>query len=425
MRQGAVLLGFSLIAMIAGCGGAGTYTKSVDSSANTNVSSAGSAGTTNPSAGAGVSGTSSAPGTSSSSGSSTTGGSSSGSTSSGGSTTSGGSSTGGTSTGNPPAAPAPTPTSATEVVINSPAEGATVSSPTAVSATATGEASITSMQLYVDDGVAFQAESAQINTSLNLPAGPHTIVAQAWDQNGSAFKSAPLHVVVQAPATPPAPAPAPAPSAPSPTIGQIQTQGGWDDCDVCAGDAGNGPHTAHGMQRGVSSPSLSGASTRFDIGGTPWGAALFWLELGSHDDAQNLRYDLDFYIDSTSSAQALEFDVNQTANGNRYIFGTECDFRGTGTWRVWNGPAHTWASTGIGCPMPEAGTWHHLTWEFQRSGGQAHFIAVTLDGNRHDVVMAFDGLGQSGSGLDVAFQADLNASGGNVSVWLDNVGLSW
>lgn len=75
--------------------------------------------------------------------------------------------------------------------------------------------------------------------------------------------------------------------------------------------------------------------------------------------------------------------------------------------------------------MPDAGSWHHLTWEFQRSGGQAHFIAVTLDGNRHDVGMTFDGLGQSGSGLDVAFQADLNAAGGNVSVWLDNVSLSW
>lgn len=285
------------------------------------------------------------------------------------------------------------------------------------------------MQVYVDDGIAFQSASAQIDARLPLPAGAHTLVVQAWDQDGNSFKSAPLHVVVQstaAPATPaPAPAPPPAPSAPAPTIGQIQTQGGWDDCDVCAGEAGNGPHTAHGMQRGISSPSLSGASTRFDIGGTGWGAALFWLELGSHDDAQNLRYDLDFYIDSTSSAQALEFDVNQTANGNKYIFGTECDFRNTGTWRVWNGPAHTWASTGVGCPMPDAGTWHHLTWEFQRSGGQAHFVAVTLDGNRHDVGMAFDGLGQSGSGLDVAFQADLNASGGNVSVWLDNVGLSW
>lgn len=425
MRQGALLLTLSLIAVIAGCGGAGSYTKSVDSSTNTNVS-AGSAGTTTPSAGAGTSGTSSTPGTSSSSGTSTSGSTSGGSTTSTGGAPSGGSSTGGTAS-NPPAGPSPTPTAATQVLISSPADGAAVSSPTQVSAAASGGAPITSMQVYVDDGIAFQSASAQIDASLPLPAGAHTLVVQAWDQDGNSFKSAPLHVVVQSTAAPatPAPAPPPAPSAPAPTIGQIQTQGGWDDCDVCAGEAGNGPHTAHGMQRGISSPSLSGASTRFDIGGTAWGAALFWLELGSHDDAQNLRYDLDFYIDSTSSAQALEFDVNQTANGNKYIFGTECDFRNTGTWRVWNGPAHTWASTGVGCPMPDAGTWHHLTWEFQRSGGQAHFVAVTLDGNRHDVGMAFDGLGQSGSGLDVAFQADLNASGGNVSVWLDNVGLSW
>ena len=414
MRQGALLLTLFFIAAMAGCGGAASYTKSADSSTNTNVSSAGSAGTTTPSTGAGAGGTSSAPGASSNSGSGTSG-----------STTNGGSSTGGSSTTDPPAAPAPTPTSTTQVVISSPTDGATVNSPTQVSAAASGGASIASMQVYVDDGMAFQAASAQINASLPLSTGTHTIVVQAWDQNGNAFKSTPLHVVVQATSAPAPSAPAPPPSAPAPTIGQIQTQGGWDDCDVCAGDAGNGPHTAHGMQRGISSPSLSGASTRFDIGGTAWGAALFWLELGSHDDAQNLRYDLDFYIDSTSSAQALEFDVNQTANGNKYIFGTECDFRNTGTWRVWNGPAHTWASTGVGCPMPDAGTWHHLTWEFQRSGGQAHFVAVTLDGNRHDVGMAFDGLGQSGSGLDVAFQADLNAAGGNVSVWLDNVGLSW
>jgi len=415
MRQGAlVVLSISFIAVIAGCGGSGTYTKSADSSTNANVPSVGSSGTTSPSAGS--AGASPAPGASSNSGSSSSG-----------TATNGSSSAGGSSTANPPASPGPTPSSSTEVVISSPLDGATVSSPTQVAAAATGGVSIASMQVYVDDGMAFEAASAQVNTSLPLPAGAHTIIAQAWDQNGISYKSAPLHVVVQAAAAPaaPSPAPTPAPSAPAPTIGQIQTQAGWDDCDVCAGDAGNGPHTAHGMERGITSPSLSGASTRFDISGTPWGAALFWHELGGHDDAQNIRYDLDFYIDSTSSAQALEFDVNQTANGNKFIFGTECDFRNTGTWRVWNGPAHTWASTGVGCPMPDAGTWHHLTWEFQRSGGQAHFIAVTLDGNRHDVGMGFDGLGQSGSGLDVAFQADLNAAGGNVSVWLDNVGLSW
>jgi hypothetical protein len=179
------------------------------------------------------------------------------------------------------------------------------------------------------------------------------------------------------------------------------------------------------MQEGVSSPSLSGSAARFDLGGTAWGAALWWRELGGHDDAQNLRYDLDFYIDSVSNGQALEFDVNQTAGGSRYIFGTECDFRGSGTWRVWNGPAATWASTGVPCPIPDTNIWHHLTWEFQRSGGQTHFIAVTLDGNRHDVGMSFGAKGEAGSGLDVAFQADLTGTGGSESIWLDNVNLSW
>src|SRR5437763_1741801 len=125
------------------------------------------------------------------------------------------------------------------------------------------------------------------------------------------------------PTNPPAPPPVPA------TPAQIQTQPGWDNCDVCAGAAGNGPNTAHAMVEGVSSPSLSGAAARFDIGGTPWGAALFWRELGSHDEAQNLKYDLDFYLDSISSGQALEFDVNQTTGGSKYIFGTECYFRGS------------------------------------------------------------------------------------------------
>ena len=129
--------------------------------------------------------------------------------------------------------------------------------------------------------------------------------------------------------------------------------------------------------------------------------------------------------DEDRGAQALEFDDNQSVGGSKYIFGTECDFRGSGTWRVWNAPGHTWAATNVGCAAPEPGTWHHLTWEFQRSGGQANFVAVTLDGVRHDVGMNFAAIGQGGSGLDVAFQADLTASGGNQSVWLDNVSLSW
>ena len=405
MRQSAFVFLLFLIGAIVGCGGSGAYKPSTQSSTN-NLTSGNTTGTGNSATTPGGTTAGTTPVSGGGPGSSTP-----------------------TTPGTPvstPTTPA-TPSSATEVVISSPAEGAMVGSPAQVAAGVVGSVVISSMQLYVDDGVAFQAASSQINAAVQLPAGAHTMVAQAWDQNGNSYKSAPVHVMVQPGSPAPAPTPAPTPSAPpapGANAAQIQTQGGWDDCDVCAGEAGSGPHTAHAMVQGVSSPSKSGAAARFDVGGTAWGAALWWHELGGHDEATNLRYDLDFYVDSVSNAQALEFDVNQTAGGNKYIFGTECDFRGSGTWRVWNGPGHTWASTGVGCGAPDPG-WHHLTWEFQRSGGQAHFIAVTLDGNRRDVGMAFGGIGAGGSGLDVAFQADLTGSGGNQSVWLDNVSLSW
>ena len=404
MRRVLALFSLLVTAAIVGCGGSAAFKNSSSTSANPSLSTA----------------SSSASGNSSISG---------GNTPASGTTTTGSSSTPTqpSSSGNPPSSPAPS--SASEVAIASPADGATVGSPTQVSTSVSGSAVINTTQLYVDSGLSFQAASPQVNTALQLPQGAHTLIAQVWDQNGNSYTSAPVHIMVQAaapaPPAPPPPAP-PAPAPPAPSAAEIQTQAGWASCDACAGAGGNGPATAHGMQQGIGSPSLSGSAARFDVGGTSWGAALFWKELGSHDEAQNLKYDLDFYVDdSVANGQALEFDVNQTAGGGKYIFGTECDFRGSGTFRVWNGPAATWVSTGISCPQPQANTWHHLTWELQRSGGQAKFVAVTLDGNRQPVGMSFNPVSQSGSGLDVAFQADLMASGANVSVWLDNVSLSW
>jgi hypothetical protein len=408
MRQGAILFFSFLMPTIVGCGGAGSPNNFAGTTTNPSLSTGSSPVTTGntPAPGTTGAGSTTPPPSSSASGSGA----------------SGGAAASGTASSNPPATTATN--SGTEVTIVSPVEGAAVSSPTQVTASASGSAPISSMQLYVDDAVSFQAASSQVNAALPLPNGAHTIVAQAWDQNGNVYKSTSVHIMVAGGATPAPPAPPP-PSVPKANAAQIQTQPGWDDCDICAGAAGNGPGTPHGMQEGVSSPSLSGSAARFDLGGTAWGAALWWRELGGHDDAQNLRYDLDFYVDSVSNGQALEFDVNQTAGGNRYIFGTECDFRGSGNWRVWNAPNATWASTGVPCPVPATNTWHHLTWEFQRSGGQTHFIAVTLDGNRHDVGMSFGSKGEAGSGLDVAFQADLTGSGGSESIWLDNVSLSW
>jgi len=262
MRQGGIAVCLFLMMAIVGCGGSGAYKTSAGSSIDTNLASGASpgAGSSNPVPGAtGVSG-STTPGSTSASG-----------TGAGNSTsaTSGGPSAPPATPSSPVAPPTPSGTSETQVVISSPVDGATVSSPAQVAVAVIGSTVITSMQLYVDDAVSFQVASPQINAPVQLPAGAHAIVAQAWDQNGNSYKSAPAHIMIQASAAPPAPSPAPTPGpvpAPAANAGQLQTQAGWDDCDVCAGDAGNGPHTAHAMVRGISSPSLSGAAARFDVG---------------------------------------------------------------------------------------------------------------------------------------------------------------
>jgi hypothetical protein len=300
------------------------------------------------------------------------------------------------------------PPSGSGITISSPTDGATVPSPVQFSASA---ANATAMHIYVDNQLAYQVGANSLNTSLAMSAGAHYIVVQAWDQWGNVIK-APLTVNVGSVDN-------------NASISQIQNKSGWDSCSVCAGADGNGPSTDHWLQQWVSSPSLTGSAAQFHLGGTPWGAALWWKQVGGNDGVYNLRYSLDFYVDNPGAAQALEFDVNQNAGGLRYIFGTECDIKGSGTWRVWNSQAGHWVSTGIYCAAPEAYRWNHLVWEFQRTGGGVRFVAVTLNGQRRDIDYWFPAYNEGGSGIDVAFQADLDGGGTGLSVWLDNVNLTY
>ena len=84
--------------------------------------------------------------------------------------------------------------------------------------------------------------------------------------------------------------------------------------------------------------------------------ALWWKQLGANSAVSNFQYDLYFYLKNPSAAQALEFDVNQSLNGYKYIFGTECNLRGTyaGYWRVYDSVTH-WQNTGVACTGITAG----------------------------------------------------------------------
>ncbi len=207
----------------------------------------------------------------------------------------------------------------------------------------------------------------------------------------------------------------------STTFSEIEDMSSWKTCSSCAG-GGDPPHS---IKQYVSSPSIDGTATEFWLGGsTPYSDAIWWRDLGG-TSATNFVYDLHFYVKNPSASQALEFDVNDTTNGEWWVFGTECNYRQTGTWRVYNTYYKKWVSTGIACPKPAAYTWNHLTIELQRVNGKASIIAVTLNGSKHYINQSF-GPKASSSGYEnsVAFQMDGDYQQADYSVWIDDMTLT-
>ena len=205
----------------------------------------------------------------------------------------------------------------------------------------------------------------------------------------------------------------------------VQKMSGWQHCTVCAGPNAAGPVAQYSMTQYQSSPSLSGGSARFFLGGnTPYSDALWWKQLGASNSKTHFTYDLYFYLKTPQYAQALEFDANQSNAQRKFIFGTECTIK-SGVWRVWDGKYATWRSTGIPCHAPSAYKWHHLTWEFYRDGTYVHFVALTLDGVKHYVNRAYAARASGAQEVNVAFQMDGDSAQHDYYTWLDNVKLTY
>lgn len=206
----------------------------------------------------------------------------------------------------------------------------------------------------------------------------------------------------------------------------IQKMSGWQSCTVCAGANASGTKAVYWMAQYQSSPSISGASAKFFLGGsTPYSDALWWKQLGANNGATHFVYDLYFYLQTPQSSQALEFDANQSNGSKKFIFGTQCNLKGGSVWDVWDARYGAWRSTGIPCYAPTAYKWHHLTWEFYRDSGMTHFISITLDGVKHYVNRAYYAIPMGAQEINVAFQMDGNYAQQDYAAWLDNVSLKY
>ncbi len=320
------------------------------------------------------------------------------------------------------------------IFLSSPGANAVLNGSAHVQATGASPNQITTMQVYDNGNLTNETQGGAVDTTLNLTPGSHYIVVQAWDSTGTVFFN-PVTVNV-----PGADQPALQPQAQAATANQsapqanipsgatakydIDQMGGWESCDACAGLNGSGPVDPYSMTQSIQSPSLDGSAATFWLGGNvPWGAALWWKQLGPDDNVSHFVYDLQFYVTNAQAAQGLEFDVNQSVGGQKFIFGTECDVRTNGGWRVWDTANAHWTPTSATCQV-NANAWNHLTWEFERVGSQTHFIAVTLNGYRQVVDKYYysRSVGNARE-INVAFQMDGDEHEENYQAWLDKVTL--
>lgn len=259
------------------------------------------------------------------------------------------------------------------------------------------------------------------------------------------------------PSNPPAsnpPANNPAPSNPQPTnnssegnaFSNLQASGGWAQYGQgppnfvdCSPSPCNGIEFS--MSQNQSSPSLSGHSTVYWVGGsTPYSDALWNNHLigdGSSqgmDDSdqsivpkiQNFTYDVDFYGDNLGAAEALEFDINQFFGGMGFIFGHECRVAGGNQWDIWDNSKGRWIPTGIPC-YPKSGDWNHLTIKVQRtSDNHEAYQSITLNGQTANLNWTFE-KGSAGNwyGVTVNFQLDGNYKQDGYKVYLDNLTLNY
>lgn len=309
------------------------------------------------------------------------------------------------------------------VNFSEPSDGATVGTPFHLLASGSSHDRVYGITVYVNGIKSASSAGSVLDASLSGVSGKTRVTVQAFNERGYFQKT--IYVNVAASSGNSDHGRSEPVSVSAKVFQDLERLTGWESCTECAGPGGQGGVAQYSMRQHSLSPSLNGHAARFDLGGSrPYADALWWKQLGPDSSAHHFVYDLYFFIDKPEVAQALEFDVNQSFGGKKYIFGTECSL-GRGTWDVWAAD-RSWIQTSVPCGKPAANTWHHLVWEFERTtDDKVKYVAVTLDGVKHYVNQVYEPKKSRAQEINVAFQMDGNRDQKSYSVWLNKVQLSY
>ena len=363
----------------------------------------------------------------------------------------------------------PTPHSQAAVTVSSPVNNSTVTTTSVnyiANATTTCSTGIASLSIFSAPGVlAYKVNAAKLNANLSLQPGAYKTSVLAVDNCGG-VASTPVAINVSS--GPPASssgggsgapsgssgsgstgsgAPPVSPPTPGNSFQSLQQKSGWTQYvllppsySICSSCSPNGPQTTLSMKQGVSSPSLSGHSMQFSIGGKTQFSDGLWnnhligdfSSQGLDDPGKtinaathNFVYDVYFFSDNIGASQALEFDINQFVDGKSYIWGHECRIAGGNEWDIWDNQGQKWHPTGVAC-NPNNNAWNHLTIQVQRtSDGHLLFQSITLNGNKATLNYSESPTSTGWYGITINYQMDGNRSQDGYSVWLDNLNFNY
>ena len=325
-----------------------------------------------------------------------------------------------------------TATNQTGVWVMSPANTSQVSSPVtykATSNTATCSKGVSTMGVYVNNVLKYVGNGNMLNTNISLGDGTYDTVVEEWDKCGGAAYT---HVKI--------------------TVGgggggggnsftALQGSKGWTgygelppNYNICSNCS---PQVTYSLTQHIKSPSLSGNSSKFTLGGTePYADVLFNNHLIGTLSSQgvpdtdhklvpslhNFTYDAYFYTSQLSLSQALEFDINQYFGSHGLVFGTQCRVAGGNMWDVWDNQNKKWVSTGAKC-YPVNNGWNHVTIQVQReSDNSLLYQSITLNGTKSVLNKKYP----AGScpndwwGITVNYQLDGNSKQSGYATYLDN-----
>jgi hypothetical protein len=204
---------------------------------------------------------------------------------------------------------------------------------------------------------------------------------------------------------------------------------GWQTCGGCGNIGGVGLGPDYHMTQGVSNPSLSGSAADFYVNGGPaYTGGYYFIEQPTiATPVSFLQYDFDMYIPAqyADSPQAIEFELQQTVNGDTYNYAWQADYA-TNSWFTFNFTTKNWEPAGIPLQRFAPNTWHHITSVFHAAGTQAVHDSLTVDGKTINVNIAHQAT-HTGTRLEftTGFQVDLNSASSPYHVYVDNMKVTY